>query len=591
MVSFSKFYFFIVGMVLLCVTGCVKRDKKIKSDKDGVSTQESIVNKYDTGKDRILNISSHIKRDVVPANKEQISYAQVKNIGHDLNVEKIAEYFDCHTVMGKAFLMETLEHPISTADTSHVLFHRKAIIAQLVQNPGLKEEIDIILRDAALQEQDIIEMMSDYFIGKTCPELSNLALLKKQGSEIYSFVEFCQTNSSMKTVSTVLNILGLICMPVCSVSLAITAFQNAQAGFSSGESAFWSGYFAVLTGVYAYMLHSDFSKAGEKRSKIHALNQLIYQAQAIEQICNQYKLENQFKMSLVQEDKQAARLVKDLKHLRYKYKKNYCFHTAGVHAFLYKIYQNDQHLAQLFASIAEMDAYNAIATKIIASKARHNKFCFAKFIKAEKPIVRSTLLWNLLTADAVPNSIEQDRHIILTGPNAGGKTTVIRSVLQNIILAQSYGIAAAETFELTQFDIIASYLNISDDIIRGDSLFAAEIKRAQEILQSIHSLSLHQKMFFALDELFTGTAAQQGEECAYEFIKKVASYDQVLSIYATHFNLLKDLGENNDALINYKVDAPTKNGDQKIVYPYTVSLGASDICVALDMARNAHLFA
>ncbi len=98
-------------------------------------------------------------------------------------------------------------------------------------------------------------------------------------------------------------------------------------------------------------------------------------------------------------------------------------------------------------------------------------------------------------------------------------------------------------------------------------------------------------MFFALDELFTGTAAQEGEKCAYEFIKKIASYDQVLSIYATHFNLLKNLGKNNAALINYKVNAPIKNCDGRLVYPYTLSIGASDICVALDMARQANLFA
>lgn len=590
MAYFSKMRLLLASVMLLVVAGCNNKKVKLKSFENAVSTQETIAENYDSGKDRILQITHQIKHDLVPAHTKQLQYAQVKNIDHDLNIEKIAQYFDCKTVMGHAFLIETLKQPIAAVDHSSIILHRQTAIAKLVENPEFKEEVVAVLQVAAQQEKQIIQLMSDYFIGKTCPELANLALLKEQKSSLYPVVEFCNTHSSMKTALTALNIFGLIFMPVASISLGVAAYQNAQMGLKSGELAFWSGYFGLLTGVYAYLVHDDFSKAAEKRKKIHALNQLIYVAEAIEKLCDKYDVENQFKMSLIQ-DKQGAELVKQLKHNRYRKKQNYCFHTAGVHAFLYKIYQNDKHLAQLFASIAEMDAYNAIANKMIASQHTSNKICFAEFIVAEKPKVKATALWNVLIPHAVTNSLAQEQHIILTGPNAGGKTTAIRAMLQNIILAQSYGVAAAETFAITPFDVIFSYLNISDDLVRGDSLFASEIKRAQEILQTIQSLSSHQKMFFALDELFTGTAAQEGEMCAYEFIKKIATYNHVLSIYATHFNLLKDLGNSSQTLINYKVDAPIKNDEHKLIYPYTLSPGASDVCVALDMAREAHLFA
>ena len=161
---------------------------------------------------------------------------------------------------------------------------------------------------------------------------------------------------------------------------------------------------------------------------------------------------------------------------------------------------------------------------------------------------------------------------------------------QNIVLAQTFGIAAAQKFELTMFHVIHSYLNISDDILKGNSLFVSEIKRAQEILQKIKSLEPHKKFFFTLDELFTGTAAEDGQKCAYEFVKKLSEYQGVQFIYATHFDALKELGKNSTFCINYKVDAPTKNSEGKLVYPFTLSQGANEVNVALDIAREARLF-
>lgn len=577
----------ILPLFVLCMTGCAKKNIKISSLEQIKSTQEKITDT--SGKDRVLEIITTIEHNVVPAQSQPVQYAHVQNIQQDLSLENIAAYFDCKTVMGKSFLTQTLNHPVCAVDESGIVAHRKKAIEQLVENPELKKQVDEILQLAAQQEQLIIQLMSDFFIGKTCPELQNLALLKNQNPYVYPFAEFCTTNKSMQTAKTVLQMLSLFGCTAGTIGFGITAANAAHMGAEYGQLACLSGYFGILTGLYGYIIYDDFTKAGEKRSKIHALNQLIHVAEKIEQLCDAYQIDNQFKMSLIQ-DAQGARLVKELKHCRYTQKKNYCFNTPAVHTLLYKVYKNDKHLAQMFASIAEMDAYNAIATKMLASQQSHNKFCFAESIESEKPLVSSTGFWNVLIPHAVPNTLLQYRNIILTGPNAGGKTSLIKAILQNIVLAQTYGVAAAEKFEFTQFDVILSYLTISDDLIQGQSLFQSEINRAQELLQTIKSLQPHQKLFFALDELFTGTASQGGERTAYKFIDKVASFDRVLSIYATHFDALKDLGAAHASLMNYKVNAPVKNEKNKFVYPYTVSAGHNDICIAVDMAEQAGLF-
>ena len=344
-----------------------------------------------------------------------------------------------------------------------------------------------------------------------------------------------------------------------------------------------------IGGYYSYKLYDECSTAGQKRVKMHALNQMIYAAEKIEKLTEEYGFAKQFKVSLI-DDAAGKSLVDGLKYSRYENKTDYCFYVPGVHTFLYKVYESDAQLAQVFASIAEMDACNAIATKMLEGRNNNHKLCFAQKIDASKPQVISQGFWNVLVPGAVINNITMDQNVILTGPNAGGKTTSIRANLQNIVLAQTYGVAAAESFAYTPFDIILSYLNISDDLINGLSLFASEIKRAKDLLEVVKSLQPGQKLFFALDELFTGTAAEQGEKCAFEFIKKVSSYDDVLFVYATHFNKLKELGKQNIGLMNYKVDAPIKNERGKLVYPFTLSPGASTINIAEDMAKEAGLF-
>ena len=229
-------------------------------------------------------------------------------------------------------------------------------------------------------------------------------------------------------------------------------------------------------------------------------------------------------------------------------------------------------------------------SKIVSSHNENNKFCFVNFVDDAKPSIHAKGFWNILVQSPVVNTISENKNVLLTGPNKGGKTTSIRALLQNVVLGQCFGVAAAEEFEYTMFDAIHSYLNISDDLINGLSLFASELKRAQEILEKIKSLETGKKFFFALDELFTGTVAEDGEVCAYEFVKKISTFDDVLFIYATHFAKVKELGTDNATCMNYKVDAPTKNDAGKLVYPFTLSQGASDANVALDLAREAGLF-
>ena len=552
-------------------------------------SEQALVELVDnSGKDQIVAIMQHVKDDVVSGCDQPTQYIDSANL-KDLNIDAMVDWFSCKTVMGKAMLAKNLQNPISPQDQTGIVELRHACVMELVNNPEYKAKVEQILTAAAEQEAVVIELMSISFKSRSCPALQSLATLKEQGSPLYYLVKTMSSNPYVSTCMLGYEVSAISTSSVAAIQLGVEAWKKFGTTDGIFLAAFSMANALAACGCYYLGLRPELESAGEMRPRIHALRRLVFFAQSLEELADQHCVALQFKKSFIT-DPNALSIMKELGYSRYNKPSEYIFNPATVGTFLYKIYENHAALAQIFASIAEMDACNAIANKILASKNSEQPFCVAEKLQADTPQVKSKSFWNVLVPKAITNSVTQDRNMVLTGPNAGGKTTAIRAILQNIVLAQTYGVAVAEKFEYTPFDTVLSYLNISDDLLHGDSLFASEVKRAQELLGKVKTLKSDQKLFFALDELFTGTVAEAGEECAYNFIKKISTYDKALSIYATHFKALKKLGDENPRMMNYKVDAPVKNDAGKLVYPYTLSPGASDVCIALDMAREANLF-
>lgn len=616
------------------------------------STNTFTANSYDSGKEKIIQIMSDPKTGI-PAYTQKIRYAETENLSKDLNIAQIAACFECKTAMGQHYLETTLEKPISTFDTSHTLLRRQQAVKALVENPQLKKEVERLLCVAQQEEHVATMLLSDFFKGKTCPELlennglkNNIAnftttnpvgkiawvtvkagilakllsyahptgqftydILAKKTTEIDKDLEHTQKllqiielkNYSYNTLASQYDDYESLLQEIDDRQLTFydaladcmrLSFVQAAQKYRPLKVFGLSGVsvYGAFSAYMTYNLCKGYSQAAEKRLAINSLNRLIAISKRFDALYKENDIKNQFTVHTNRNSK-PSKLFKKLSSSRYTYKQSVGFMAPLVHTFLYELYQKEQHLTKLFACIAEMDAYNAIATKIIESQNSKNKFCFATFIENDKPAINTQGFWNVLVGNkAVSNNLIEDRDVILTGPNAGGKTTSIRAILQNIVLGQTFGVAAAESFEFTQFDIIHSYLNVSDDLINGLSLFASEIKRAQDILKKTNSLTTSQKFFLALDELFTGTVAEDGEKCAYEFVNKLATFENLQFIYATHFHKLKQLGHVNERCINYKVDAPTKvNG--KLVYPFTLSQGANESNIGLEIATQAGLFA
>ncbi len=245
----------------------------------------------------------------------------------------------------------------------------------------------------------------------------------------------------------------------------------------------------------------------------------------------------------------------------------------------------------------ELDVYVALAQKIKEHAHSKAQFSFVQLEKdADKPMIKTVDFWNPFIAlnKVVTNTINfntgAECNMILTGPNTGGKSTTMKALMINALLAQTFGIAAAKSMTMSIFAKLTSYLNISDDTASGISLFKAEVKRAQELMETLRNLEANEFAFVIIDEIFTGTAPEKAEELSYKFIKQLSEFKNVIFIDATHFKKLVDLEkETNGICKNYHtgVIIDPANPSKVAKYTYKLTPGPSPINNAEQVAEEA----
>jgi DNA mismatch repair protein MutS len=246
-------------------------------------------------------------------------------------------------------------------------------------------------------------------------------------------------------------------------------------------------------------------------------------------------------------------------------------------------------LASLQA-LSLLDAYNGIAETL---EQHPEKFCFAQLEQADTPHLLLEDFINPLipTNKAVANTIElgnnaASRNCIITGPNAGGKSTLIKAIGINVLMAQSLGIAAARRCVLTPFNFVATYLNITDDINSGNSLFKAEVLRTQELIMALGALPPGQHGLLIFDEVFNGTTPKEGSAAAFAVAEHLGTLRNGITIVATHFEKLTTLTDLPDCSYkNYKVTVKI-NDDGSLNYPFKLKPGISSQHIALDILRS-----
>lgn len=182
----------------------------------------------------------------------------------------------------------------------------------------------------------------------------------------------------------------------------------------------------------------------------------------------------------------------------------------------------------------------------------------------------------------IANDVILDKQLVITGPNAAGKTTVIKSTLFNIIISQQLGFGFYQRAEINPYDYLHCYLNIPDTSGR-DSLFQAESRRCMEILRCIIN-NPSKRHFCIFDELYSGTNPYEAVAAAYGYIDYISKNQKVDLILTTHYIELCQLLEktNSEAISNLHMSVCPDTG----TYLYKVAHGISTIKGGLKVLRE-----
>ena len=195
--------------------------------------------------------------------------------------------------------------------------------------------------------------------------------------------------------------------------------------------------------------------------------------------------------------------------------------------------------------------------------------------------------------DYVPNDIsmgqEDKKGILLFGTNASGKSSLMKAMGLNIIMAQSGFFVSASEFEYCPYKYLFTRINNNDNIFKGESSFAVEMNELRGILKRAGSKSL-----VLGDELCSGTESISGlsivSSCVNRLVEKKSSF-----MFATHLhelckiNKIKEL-EHSIKMYHLKVIYDTEN--DKLIYDRTLTEGSGnaiyglEVCKSMDMDRE-----
>lgn len=191
--------------------------------------------------------------------------------------------------------------------------------------------------------------------------------------------------------------------------------------------------------------------------------------------------------------------------------------------------------------------------------------------KTEKAFVEVHDVYHPMIAEPVANSISEERSVLLTGSNASGKSTFLKTVAINAIVSQSLNTCIATSYRASFFQIYSS-MALTDNLQGNESYYIVEIKSLKRILSHMEEKI---PMLCFVDEVLRGTNTLERISASSQILKSLAR-DNVLCFAATHDLELTQILENDYS--NYHFQEEIKDND--VLFNYQLYKGRA-------VSRNA----
>jgi len=235
--------------------------------------------------------------------------------------------------------------------------------------------------------------------------------------------------------------------------------------------------------------------------------------------------------------------------------------------------ENKEHIGDWFHSLAEIESLSSLANLSF----NHPDWCFPAISKEHGAVIADSLGHPLILKEKlVTNSFSTEGNEglnLITGSNMAGKSTFLRSVGVNIVLAMMGSPVCAGSFTVSNMKVISS-MRVSDNLEENTSTFYAELKKLKEVIEAVYR---NEKVFLLLDEILRGTNSADRHTGSKALIKQLIHHNAA-GLIATHdLELAKLADEFPLKLHNYHFDVQVA-GDE-LYFDYKLKKG---ICTSMN---------
>jgi hypothetical protein len=242
-----------------------------------------------------------------------------------------------------------------------------------------------------------------------------------------------------------------------------------------------------------------------------------------------------------------------------------------------------EHLPVWLETLAQLE----VGISLAEFEANHPEFCVPQIVERAPYYFRAEDLAHPLISPGtrVGNSIElgpENRCWIITGSNMSGKSTFLRSIGVNLLLAKAGTVVCASQFEFRALELATS-LRLNDSLEEGLSSFYAEVKQLKTILDKSQNGTA---ILYLIDEVFRGTNNRERLIGSQAFVKRIAATDSC-GLITTHDLELSALAGQNTTIRNYHFKEDIE-GDQ-MLFSYKLAEGPCPTTNALRVMKLAGL--
>ena len=510
--------------------------------------------------------------------------------GEDVQNTLLSKWNNTHTIFGTAMLANKLSQP--TADTKTMVCNQN-VVKELVGNKIALKHLDAAFKKMESTEDQLLLLWQNQNVESNTQLMQTLYFPSVPGMN-----KLNKRPEILSAYKGTIHIFQLLSIG----SIAYAIYRMRQIPFGINQT---NGFRAYLGAIEILLGTTNYNTISQQNAILRQIQgQLIDVAEYIQQLKKIDKIVQSNKTLKVNiplantlhttihalEEKKLKNIFDLLNTSTFKGKPSFFSYHGRILAAHHILKDIKDALVPALIAAGEIEAYVSMAQLYTTFQNSNTPYTFVEFVEnSDTPYIEAIDFWNPFVnpQDVVPNSIKMGNktayNTIITGPNTGGKSTVLKALLIDMLLAQTFGLAPAKQFIMTPFARINCYLNITDNISAGTSLFKAEVLRAKELITSIKELPDNAFSFTIMDEVFSGTSPKEGEHAAYLFAKQLGEQSKSATIIATHFAKLTELPDATDGAYNNKHVEVIKHDDGIIERTFLLKDGPSFLNIATDI--------